>query len=153
LADNELLITRVFDAPASTLFALWTQPAHLTRWMGPANFECTDASIDLRVGGAYRITIISPTQGKNPFGGIYHEIEPNKRLVFTFAWDNDGPSAGAEMLVTIVFQEREDGKTVQIFHQSHFLNAARRDTHIGGWNQVFDSQEAYLNTIAQEHAA
>ena len=120
LADNELLITRVFDVPASLLFALWSEPEHMKNWMGPVGFDCPAAEIDFRVGGAYRAMMRSAKNGENWFGGTYKEIVPNKKLVFTFAWDNDGPSAGIETLVTIVFKE-QNGKTTQIFHQLPFL--------------------------------
>ena len=51
LADDELLITRTFDAPAALVFALWSKPEHMKRWMGPANFTCPEVEIDFRVGG------------------------------------------------------------------------------------------------------
>jgi uncharacterized protein YndB with AHSA1/START domain len=152
LADDELLITRTFDAPASLLFALWSKPEHIKRWMGPSNFTCPEAEIDFRVGGAYRAMIKSANHGENWFGGVYREIERDRRLVFTFAWDNDGPSAGIETLVTVTFQER-DGKTVQTFHQRPFLNVERRDSHVGGWTATFDKLEAYLTNVAREHTA
>src|SRR6516225_7735531 len=63
----------------------------MKRWMGPANFTCPEVEIDFRVGGAYRAMITSPAHGENWFGGVYREIVENKRLVFTFTWDNDGP--------------------------------------------------------------
>ena len=119
LANDELLITRTFAAPASLLFALWSEPEHLKRWMGPHDFDCPHAEVDFRVGGAYRVLIKSATHGDNWFGGVYREIEPGRRLVFTFAWDNDGPSAGLETIVTLTFAER-DGRTVQTFHQARF---------------------------------
>jgi uncharacterized protein YndB with AHSA1/START domain len=152
LRDDELLITRTFDAPAAVLFALWSEPEHMKRWMGPADFTCPEAKIDFRVGGAYRAMIKSAAHGENWFGGVYREIERNRRLVFTFAWDNEGPSAGLETLVTITFEER-DGKTIQTFHQSPFLNVERRDSHIGGWNGAFDKLDAYAIKVAREHAA
>jgi uncharacterized protein YndB with AHSA1/START domain len=152
LADDELLITRTFDAPASVVFALWSEPEHMKRWMGPADFTCPEAEIDFRIGGAYRVMIKSAEHGENWFGGVYREIERDRRLVFTFAWDNDGPSAGVETLVTITFEER-DGKTVQTFHQRPFLNVERRDSHVGGWNSAFDKLEAYATKAAREHAA
>jgi uncharacterized protein YndB with AHSA1/START domain len=151
LADDELLITRTFDAPPSVLFALWSKPEHLKRWMGPANFTCPEAEIDFRVGGSYRAMIKSKEQGENWFGGVYREIIPNRRLVFTFAWD-DGPSAGVETLVTITFEEW-GGKTVQAFHQRPFLNVERRDSHVGGWTEAFDKLGAYAAKIAKEHTA
>ena len=149
--DDELLITRAFDAPASLLFALWSEPEHMRRWMGPADFTCPKAEIDFRVGGAYRVMIASPEHGENRFGGVYREIEQDRRLVFTFAWDNDGPSAGVETLVTITFEER-DGKTVQTFHQRPFLNAERRDGHVRGWSSAFDKLAAYAATIEKERS-
>jgi uncharacterized protein YndB with AHSA1/START domain len=152
LADDELLITRTFDAPAALLFALWSQPKHFKRWMGPHGFDCPEAEIDFRVGGTYRAMIKSAEHGENWFGGVYREIEPNKRLVFTFRWDNEGPSAGVETLVTITFAER-DGKTVQTFHQAPFISVERRDSHVGGWTSAFDRQQAYAETLASEERA
>jgi len=152
VADDELLITRIFDAPASLVFALWSEPEHMKRWMGPEDFTCPEVEIDFRVGGAYRAMIRSAVQGDNGFGGVYREIERDSRLVFTFAWSNDGPSTGIETLVTITFEER-DGRTVQTFHQSPFLNAERRDSHVGGWSGTFDKLAAYAAKLAKEQSA
>jgi uncharacterized protein YndB with AHSA1/START domain len=149
LADDELLITRTFDAPAAVIFSLWSKPEHMKRWMGPDNFSCPEAEIDFRVGGAYRGMIKSAEHGDNWFGGIYREIVPNTRLVFTFAWDNDGPSASVETLVTIDLEERQ-GKTVQTFHQRPFRSVERRDSHVGGWSSAFDKLETYAKKIAKE---
>jgi uncharacterized protein YndB with AHSA1/START domain len=152
VANDELLIVRSFDAPPSVVFALWSDPAHLKRWMGPKGFTCLEATLDFRAGGAYRVLIKSAEGDESWFGGVYREIEPDKRLVFTFAWDK-GPSADVETLVTITFEERA-GKTVQTFHQTPFRTIERRDSHIGGWNQVFDKEEIYLQQLAkEEHSA
>lgn len=152
LADDELLIQRTFNAPVATVFSLWSDPEHMKRWMGPADFECPEAEIDFRVGGAYRVTIRSQQHGLDAFGGVYREIEPNKRLVFTFAWDNAGPSAGIETLVTILFAE-QGGKTIQTFHQTRFQSTERRDNHVGGWNRTFDKQQAYAEKLTRERAS
>jgi uncharacterized protein YndB with AHSA1/START domain len=152
IADNELLIVRTFDAPPAVVFALWSSAEHMKRWMGPKNFSCPEVTIDFRVGGAYRGMIKSAEHGENWFGGVYREIVRDKRLVFTFIWENEGPSAGIETLVTITFEER-DGKTVQTFHQAPFRNIERRDSHVGGWNEAFDKEKAYAEKIAKEHVA
>jgi len=151
IADNELLIVRTFDAPPSVVFALWSRAAHLKRWMGPKNFTCPEATVDFRVGGTYRAMIKSTEYGENWFAGVYREIVPNKRLVFTFTWENEGPSAGVETQVTITFEER-DGKTVQTFHQAPFRDVERRDSHVGGWSEAFDKEAAYAAKIAKELA-
>jgi len=152
VADNELLIARTFNAPPSVVFALWSNAEHMKRWMGPKDFTCPEATIDFRVGGRYRAMIRSAQHGDNWFSGVYREIVPDKRLVFTYAWENEGPSAGLEMLVTITFEARGD-KTLQTFHQAPFSNAERRDSHVGGWTQAFDKQAAYAESIAKEQAA
>ncbi|MBI1188979.1 MAG: SRPBCC domain-containing protein [Alphaproteobacteria bacterium] len=146
LADDELLITRIFDAPADLVFSMWSDAAHMRAWMGPENFACPVSEIDFRVGGAYRGMITSAEYGDSWFGGTYREIVPNKRLVFTFTWDA-GPSADVETLITITFDER-DGKTTQTFHQTPFISAARRDSHVGGWTSSFEKLAAYARSIA-----
>jgi uncharacterized protein YndB with AHSA1/START domain len=151
IADNELLIVRTFNAPPSVVFALWSSAEHMKRWMGPKDFTCPEASIDFRVGGSYRAMIKSAQYGENWFSGVYREIVPDKRLVFTFTWENEGPSEGVETLVTITFEER-DGKTVQTFHQAPFSSVERRDSHVGGWSEAFDKQAAYAENIAREQA-
>src|SRR5688500_12396093 len=98
LADYELLISRTFDAHPSLMFDLWTDPAHFKHWMGPGKYECRHAEMDLRVGGGYRGMIYAEDSGESWFDGVYREIEPNTRLVFTFKWDH-GPSGDVETLV------------------------------------------------------
>lgn len=148
LADDELLISHTFDAPAALVFSLWSNPEHMKRWMGPQGYVCPAAEIDFRVGGAYRGMMKSPKNEENWFGGVYREIVPHRRLVFTFAWDA-GPSGSVETLVTITFTER-DGKTVQMFHQTPFTSVEARDRHVGGWVSSFDKQVAYAEKLAKE---
>jgi len=151
LADDELLISRTFDAPPSLVFALWTDPMHFRNWMGPGSYTCKHAEMDLRVGGAYRGMIEAADGDESWFGGVYREIVPHERLVFTFKWDK-GPSAELETLVTITF--RADGdKTIMHFHQTPFLDVARRDSHVGGWSSAFDKGVAYANQLAKEGKA
>ena len=95
--------------------------------------------------------IKSAEYGENWFAGVYREIVPDKRLVFTFTWENEGPSAGVETLVTITFEERA-GKTVQTFHQVPFRDVERRDSHVGGWSEAFDKEAVYAEKIAKEYA-
>jgi uncharacterized protein YndB with AHSA1/START domain len=106
--------------------------------------------MDVRVGGAYRGMIYADDTGEGWFGGVYREIVPSKRLVFTWKWDS-GPSGELESLITITFAEH-DGKTTMTFHQTPFLNVERRDSHIGGWNGAFNKLGEYAEKLAREHA-
>jgi uncharacterized protein YndB with AHSA1/START domain len=149
LAGDDLLIVRTIDAPVSLVFAMWSQAQHMRHWMGPPGYDCPELTLDFRVGGAYRGRIRSGAASDDRFGGVYREIEPDRRLVFTFAWDA-GPSAGVETLITLTFEAR-GGKTVQTFHQTPFLSPARRDAHGRGWTGAFDKQQAYAEALSKEH--
>jgi uncharacterized protein YndB with AHSA1/START domain len=149
LANDELSIARTFDAPRELVFELWSNPAHLQRWMGPEGFECPVAEVDFRVGGRYRGLIRSKEHGDNWFGGVYREIEPHERLVFTFTWNNTGPSAGRAMLVTITFEEAA-GRTLMTFHQAPFADVGARDRHVEGWTSAFGKIAAYLQKLKKE---
>lgn len=149
--DTELLIERSFAAPAALVFALWSRPEHMVRWMGPHDFDCPMAELDFRVGGRYRVLIRSAVHGENWFHGVYREIEQDRRLVFTFAWDNTGPSAGLETLISITLTE-QDGRTLQRFHQAKFDNRDQRDRHAEGWSQTFDKLARAATQLSKEHA-
>ena len=83
-------------------------------------------------------------------GGVVASPQFAATFEMTYSPSTAGSSAGIETLVTITFEER-DGKTVQTFHQMPFLNVERRDSHVGGWNQAFDKEQAYAEKIAKEH--
>jgi uncharacterized protein YndB with AHSA1/START domain len=149
VADDELLITRILDAPVSVVFEIWEKREHLLRWWGPKNFTCTSFELDFRPGGAWRARIVSDAYGENWMGGRYREIEKDKRIVFTFAWEGGHDQPGIETLVTVTFAE-QDGKTLQTFHQAPFLNVEDRDSHVAGWNECFDREQAYIESLAKE---
>ena len=145
LADDELLISRTFDAPASLVFALWTDPAHFRNWMGPGSYLCKHSEIDLRVGGAYRALIASADDPNNWFGGVYREIVPNERLVFTFKWDEsheDGPPV--DTLVTVQLRDAPDGGTLMDFTHEGLKSEASLTGHRHGWTSTFERLEAFL---------
>ena len=81
-------------------------------------------------------------------GGQYREIEEDERIVYTFAWDDVPGQPGPETLVTVTFTE-QDGKTVQTFHQTPFTSVESRDSHIGGWNECFDREQSYAESLAR----
>ncbi len=141
--DRELVITRVFDAPRELVFRCWTDPAELVGWWGPTGFAATSVSADATEGGAWRIRIHNAADGTGHWAsGVYLEVVPPERLVFSFAWDEQGEQR-EDTLVTIVFADR-DGKTEMTFHQAGFVTDASRDGHVEGWRESFDDLHAYL---------
>jgi uncharacterized protein YndB with AHSA1/START domain len=149
LADDELLIIRTFDAPVSLVFRIWAERDHMKRWLGPKNFTCTSLDLDFRPGGAWRACIESDAYGPSWMGGRFREIEKDRRIVYTFAWEDGRDQPGIETLVTVTFAE-QDGKTVQSFHQAPFLHVEGRDSHVAGWNECFDREQAYAESLAKE---
>jgi uncharacterized protein YndB with AHSA1/START domain len=151
LADRELVITRILDAPASLVFKLWTDPAHVTRWLGPRGFTATHMESDLRPGGAWCACLRRDETGAELWQrGVYREIIEPERLVFTFAWDDANGRPGHETLVTITFVEQAGaehaGKTTMTFRQAVFESVEQRDSHRSGWNSSFDRLEEYVAT-------
>lgn len=145
--DDELLIRRSFAAPASLVFLIWSRREHMIRWLGPKDFTCTHLDFDFREGGAYRACIQSEVYGDNWFGGRFLQIEPERKIVMTFAWDEES-GRDLETVITVTFEERE-GRTLQTFHQRPFSSVEARDSHIGGWNECFDREQAYAETLAE----
>jgi uncharacterized protein YndB with AHSA1/START domain len=141
--ERELVITRVFDAPPSLVFKLWTDPAHAKHWMGPRGYTATHVEGDLRPGGSWRLCLHPDAGGDDLWqGGVYREIVEPERMVFTFAWDGKDGRRGNETLITITFAEHE-GKTTMTFRQGVFDSVANRDGHQGGWSSAFDRLEEY----------
>lgn len=141
-ADRILVITRLFDAPRSLVFKVWTRPEHLARWLGPKDFTAPSVTLDVRPGGAWRSCIRSPEGTEYWMRGVYREIVAPERLVFTFAWEEEG-DRGLETLVTVTFEEVGD-KTRLIFRQAPFTTVEERDSHQGGWSECLDRLGAYI---------
>lgn len=143
--DNKLLIQRTFDAPRELVFRVWTKTEHLMRWWGPKDFTTIAFEQDFREGGTYRACIRSPEGADTWMRGVYREIEPGRRIVMTFTWE-DGAWDLGETLVTVTFDDAPDGRTAFSFHQAPFASVETRDSHMGGWSELTDKLAAYLET-------
>jgi uncharacterized protein YndB with AHSA1/START domain len=107
-SDREIRMTRLFDAPRRLVFEAMSRPEHVRRWWGCLTDEhsVTVCEIDLRPGGAWRFVGRGP-QGEYAFHGVYREVNPPERVVFTEIYE---PFPDAESVVTSVLTE-EHGKT------------------------------------------
>jgi uncharacterized protein YndB with AHSA1/START domain len=143
---DELLIEREFDAPPALVFRLWESRDHMLRWWGPEEFTTIELDWELAPGRAWRGAMTSKQYGLSKFGGVIREVEKNRRIVFTFQWDEDS-GRDLDTVVTVTFADK-DGKTIQTFHQTPFSTVAIRDSHIGGWNSLFNKQQLYVENIA-----
>lgn len=141
--QRELVITRTFDAPRELVFKAWTDPEHALKWWGPRSHPTTRVEMDVRPGGRWRKCLRSTESGEELWnGGMFREITPPSRLVFTFAWEQEG-ERGLETVITVDFTEH-NGKTRMTFRQTPFQSIEERDGHHGGWSSSFDRLDELL---------
>lgn len=134
-----LTIKRRFNAPPAKVFAAWTDPRKVARWMGPADTKQVEAECDLRVGGRYHFKLIMTTD-EHDVSGVYREIVPDTKLSFTWAWKS---TPERESLVTLTFKEDSGGTIMTLLHEQFFDEDAR-DRHQHGWNGTMERLEKYL---------
>jgi len=139
----ELTITRLFDAPPTLVFQAFVEPRHLLQWMGPHARPVIESETDPRPGGKWRARLAAPPGGNElRQHGVYREVVPGERLVYTFAWEDEG-EVGPETLITVTFADR-GGRTLMTFHQAPFATASSLEGHRGGWGETFDRLVAHL---------
>jgi uncharacterized protein YndB with AHSA1/START domain len=149
--DRELVLTRLIDATPDKVFRAWTDPELLKKWFAPLPYTVPEAQVDLRVGGSNFIVMRDADGNDFPNRGVYLEVVPNHKLVFTDAYTHDWqPSAKPFMTVVLTFEE-EDGKTRYTARARHWT-VEDRNTHeqMGfhqGWGICTDQMEAMLKTL------
>lgn len=147
MRDDELLITREFAAPLSLVWRLWEDRDHMRRWWGPEAFHVVSLDADFRPGGKWRVHMTNRQYGESHSHGEFKSITPGQEIVFSFAWD-EGSGDPTETLVTVTFDEK-DGVTHQHFHQTPFSSVQNRDSHIVGWNSLFNKEQRYAEALAR----
>jgi uncharacterized protein YndB with AHSA1/START domain len=146
---QDVLIVRVLDAPRELVWQAWTDPEHFKSWWGPKDYSCPFCEMDLRVGGKYLNCMRSPNGRDYWSTGVYREIIPMERLVFTDCFaDEQGNVVHAshyglsrdfplEMLV-IVTLEDQDGKTKMTLQHIGLPTGSEGEGAEQGWSESFD---------------
>jgi uncharacterized protein YndB with AHSA1/START domain len=118
-ADDQILITREFDAPKHLVYEAWTTPEHVKRWWNAKRGEMTVAEIDLRVGGRWRYAMVTDDGIEVAFHGEYREIVPNERIVSTEVYEGvPQEQQGEGTLNTATFAENDGRTTLTILVQA-----------------------------------
>jgi uncharacterized protein YndB with AHSA1/START domain len=130
--DRVLEMERLIPAPPERVFEYWTEPELVTKWFGPGDFDVPSSQLDLRPGGKWRTTIRSPEGKLRTVSGVYSTIERPRRLVFTWAWDDDEGVRGHETRVTVTFEPTPGGTRLRLV-QEDFPSREVRDQHNSGW--------------------
>jgi len=147
-----IVMTRVFDAPRRLVFEAHSKPEHVSRWWGPRRHALILCEVDFRPGGAWRFVLRGPDGQEHPFKGVYREIVPPERLVYTFICDVPG-IRDHEAVETLTFEEH-DGKTTLTDTMVHKTVEAR-DGHLqagmeAGAAETLDRLAELLQTMDRE---
>jgi uncharacterized protein YndB with AHSA1/START domain len=153
--EQEIVITRIFDAPRDLVFKAWTEPERVKRWWGPKSFTTPVCKIDLRTGGVLFYCMRSP-DGKDYWGrGVFKEIVKPERIVCTDTFADEkgnkvsprqygmSPDWPDEAIITVTFEEH-GGRTSFMLQHGPFKPGDERDMCHQGWSESLDKLEDYL---------
>jgi len=150
-ALHELTLVRIFDAPPEKVYRAWTEPDLLKQWFTPRPWTVASVEMDLRPGGSSLVVMRDPDGNEYPNRGVYLDVVPNERIVFTDAFTEAWvPSEKAFMTAIITF-ENEGGKTKYTARALHW-NEADRKAHeeMGfheGWGKAADQLAELVATL------
>ena len=136
MTEAGIHITRVFQAPRERVWEEWTQPEAFADWFGTAELDVplSTVSMDVRPGGAWRLTMVAEPGREIHWRGEYREVVEPERLVFTVTDQPDERYA----LVTVVLSDLGDGRTEMQFSQTGLLAPEMYERTKEGWGKFFD---------------
>jgi uncharacterized protein YndB with AHSA1/START domain len=148
VADRELVLTRVIDAPPEKVYRAWTEPELIKQWFAPLPWTTPFVETDVRPGGSTIITMRNPEGNDFPNRGVYLEVDKNKRLVFTDAYTKAWePSEKPFMTVILTFEDL-GGKTKYTARVRHWTIADREQHEKmgfhAGWGKCTDQLAALV---------
>ncbi len=149
--DLDLVLTRELNAPRETLWKIWTEPRHLVHWFVPKPHRVTACELDVRPGGVFNTTFdVEGTTMENK--GVYLEVVPNEKLVFTDTYTAGWkPAPDPFMTAIITFQDLGAGRTTYtalVRHRSREAAASHRDMgFFDGWGTMTSQMEAYAQEL------
>ncbi len=137
-----LEMSRTFNADRPRVFEAFTKPESLAQWWGPVGVSAPRVELDLQKGGAFEIDMHNSSGGVHYLSGVYEEISPHDRLVFTWAW-GQGADKGPSTHVTLEFRDVADGTEILLTHRG-FATEDARDQHGSGWTGCFECLVEHL---------
>jgi uncharacterized protein YndB with AHSA1/START domain len=149
--ERTVVISRVLDAPRALVWQAWTDPAMLAQWFGPKGFTNPVCELDARVGGALRIVMRALDGAEYPMEGVFREVVPPARLVFSkIAVDKDGNRL-LEGETSVTFAEHDGKTTLTLTTHAVGLVPIAQQMLAGmeaGWTQSIDKLEMLVTRAA-----
>ena len=137
-----LSLRRHYAVAPEKVWRAWTEPQALKGWFGPGGPQAVSvADIELRVGGRFRLVFGGAEGTEHEAAGVYKEVQPHSKLVFTWSWPRTTPDRVSQ--ITILLRGKGGGTDMEFRHEQFFDEAAR-DGHLRGWSETFVKLEAFL---------
>lgn len=146
--EAEVEIVRIFDAPRDLVYEAWTKPEHMTQWWGPGPFTSHSCKLDVRPGGEWQITMRSPEGRDFRSSGVYSEVVPSERLVFTNdAYGQDGTQL-LKGLTSVTFAD--DGRKTKLTLKTKATGLVPFAPQMlkgmePGWNMTLEKLSAFVS--------
>lgn len=137
-----LHLEKVLPAAPRRVFDACVQPSRLAEWWGPAGFSAPEITLDVRRGGAYRITMQPPDGGAFHLRGEFRRVDPPRHLEYTFEWEEPDPD-DRQTVVELSFLDHPDGTKLVLDH-GPFATEARHALHEAGWSDALERLEQTL---------
>jgi uncharacterized protein YndB with AHSA1/START domain len=146
--DQELVLTRVFDAPRELVYRAFTDPDQLAQWFGPVGWSVPRDTIDIdaRPGGHQRMVMVSndDPEMRSPVDARFVEVVENELLVGTEEWEGvPGQQAGVPMHVRMEFHDEGEGRTRLVVHQGPYTSEVEKMAR-EGWESSFTKLDTLL---------
>ena len=152
--DREFVVTRLLQAPRTLVWKVWTDPVHIVRWWGGTGCRAADGSVDLRVGGAFRLSLTIPDGSIVSCSGVFREIVRPERLVLDGDADEDRSPCGAGLppgaRVTVTFEEVGSQTRLTIatrFPTDDALAAAMGTGYDVGWPECLNRLASHIARV------
>ncbi|MBX3568232.1 MAG: SRPBCC family protein [Rhizobiaceae bacterium] len=151
VGDRELRLSRLIDAPPASLYRAWTEPELMKKFFAPLPWTTPRIETDVRPGGSTLVVMADPEGNEYPNPGIYLEVVPNRRLVFTDAYISAWQPSEKPFFTCVLTFEDEGGKTRYTARALHWTkddcDAHEKMGFHEGWGQVADQLEALVKSL------
>lgn len=141
-----LELKRIVPAARSVVFRAFSDALELAKWWGPTGFTTPSIEFEPRIGGSYRIKMQPPDGDHFFLTGVFLEVSPPARLVYTFVWEEPDPD---DVENSVGLSLRDLGESTEVvLMQGPFKTPERRTLHCDGWTEAFDKLEHLLSAQA-----
>ena len=148
-ADRDLVLTRIIDAPRDKVYRCWTDPELVKQWFAPRPWTTSEVRMDVRPGGSSHVVMRDPDGNDYPNPGLFLEVVPNEKLVFTDAFTSAWQPSEKPFMVVILTFEDEGGKTKYTAVARHWTVADREAHEKMGFHEGWGQCASQLEELAK----